>query len=118
MPINITVTQKGARVETVRELTEKAIRSKYPEASVTAVRYEPPTSRAERFSEAISSLADTRSTIEELRDELQSWLDNLPEGLQGGEKAGMLEEAISNLEEIISAIEEAEGTDVEFPGMY
>ena len=30
----------------------------------------------------------------ELRDELQSWRDNLPENLQYGEKAGELDEAM------------------------
>lgn len=54
-------------------------------------------------------IEDAKSTCEELRDELQDWLDNLPENLQGGEKADSLQEAISQLEEAISALEEAEG---------
>jgi len=33
-----------------------------------------------------------------LRDELQEWLDSLPESLQGGSKADQLEEAISSLD--------------------
>ena len=38
-----------------------------------------------------------KDTVEELRDELQSWRDNLPENLQSGSKAEELDEAISNL---------------------
>lgn len=91
--------------------------------------------------------------FEELRDELQNWLDNLPENLQNGSKADTLSDSISSLEEVISYVEDinsagndfsaadgfslsdieervgaletaiencenAEGTDVEFPGMF
>lgn len=56
--------------------------------------------------------------MEELRDELQNWYDNLPENLQNGSKADALQTAIDELENIISDLENVEGASVEFPGMF
>lgn len=75
-------------------------------------------SRATRFDEAKSTAVDQKAEFEELRDELQNWLDSLPENLQSGSKANALEEAISNLEEAIDALDTLEGIEVEFPGMF
>ena len=36
--------------------------------------------------------------LESLKDELQDWLDNMPENFQSGEKAGQLQEAIDQLD--------------------
>jgi len=48
------------------------------------------------------SLPDAVSTafgeVEQLTEELSSWLDNMPEGLRNGDKASTIEEAISALE--------------------
>jgi hypothetical protein len=74
-------------------------------------------SRSDRFSEAQGSVGDAKSQAEELRDELQGWLDNLPENLQSGSKADELQSAIDELESFISSCEEAEGVSVDFPGM-
>lgn len=74
-------------------------------------------SRADRFSEAQGLASDAKAQFEELRDELQNWLDNMPEGLQGGSKAEQLEEAISALDDVINSCDEVEGASVEFPGM-
>jgi hypothetical protein len=52
-----------------------------------------------------------------LRDELDSWLDSLSDTLMESEKAEQLEDAISQLEEFIAACEQAEGVEIEFPGM-
>ncbi len=116
--IQISIHQKGARAETIKQLVESAIKSKYPEASVSVTRKEPAESRSDRFSEAQSMVSDAKSEAESLRDELQDWHDNLPEQFQNGEKGEQLNEAISQLEEFISACDTAEGTDVEFPQMY
>lgn len=75
-------------------------------------------SRSERFNEAQSLVSDAKGRAEELRDELQSWLDNLPENLQSSQKAEDLQTAIDELETFISGCEEAEGVDVSFPGMF
>lgn len=54
------------------------------------------------------------------RDELQDWLDNLPENLQSGSKADELDEAISSLDDVINDIDNAinNAENVNFPGMF
>lgn len=118
MAIVITLNQKGARLETVDALVKKALIEKYPDAHISVTRHEPPESRADRFSEAQSSVSDGKSEMESLRDELQEWLDNLPENLQSGSKADELQTAIDELEEVINQCEEVEGASVEFPSMF
>lgn len=46
------------------------------------------------------------SDLESIRDEEQDYLDNMPEGLQGGDKGTMAEEAIGALEEALEALGE------------
>lgn len=75
-------------------------------------------SRRKRLEEEIEKINSSKTAIEELRDELQVWLDNMPENLQEGQKAEELEEAISSLNMIIDSLEEAEDNEVNFPGMY
>lgn len=89
-------------------------------------------SRADRLKDIKEELSHARSIaeeqqgrVEELKDEMQNWLDSIPENLQGGDKYQSIEEAISNLEEMYSylddatsAIDSADGTEVEFPGMF
>lgn len=45
-----------------------------------------------------SAVSEAFSMAEELKDELQSWYDNLPEAFQNGSKGEALQEAIGNLE--------------------
>lgn len=69
-----------------------------------------------------------KGAIEELRDELQNWLDSLPENLQSGDLGSRLQEAIEGLDQTVeidesSSIDEIEqgmagSIDVAFPGMY
>ena len=76
-------------------------------------------SRATRYSEAQDKVCDALSEPEELRDELQSWRDGMPENLQASSKADELDEAISVLEEAIGHAEEIIGTlDVEFTSVF
>lgn len=77
-----------------------------------------PKSRADRFSDAQGLVSEAHSQFEELRDELQNWLDNLPENLQSSQKADDLNAAIDELDNLISSCDEIEGADVEFPGMF
>ena len=118
MTILITIDQKGARVDSIESVIEKHIRAKYPEVRITVERKEPPESRGDRFSEEKWLIGDGKSQAGELRDELRAWLDNLPENLQQGSKADEIQSAIDSLEEFITACEEAEGIEVDFPGMY
>ena len=75
-------------------------------------------SRAARFQAALDKVSEAHSDLECLRDELQNWLDNLPENLQSSSKADQLQEAIDELENLINSCEEIEGASVEFPGMF
>lgn len=42
---------------------------------------------------------DAMGMFQELRDEMQSWLDNLPENLQNGSKGEAIQECIDSLEQ-------------------
>lgn len=53
----------------------------------------------------IGNAQDGISDLEELRDELQNWLDSLPENLQQGSKADELNEAIDELDTGIYELE-------------
>lgn len=43
--------------------------------------------------------------LDELRDELDEWYNNLPESLQGGEKAEVLQSAIDNLQSVVDDLQ-------------
>lgn len=85
-------------------------------------------SRVARLEEALGkmdwgSIEAAIETATELRDELQSWLDNMPENLQNSSKADevqesidALDEKISNLEDIVNNIQEEANSDINFPG--
>jgi ferric-dicitrate binding protein FerR (iron transport regulator) len=75
-------------------------------------------SRAERFREALEFVMTARGEMEALKEELETWRDNMPENLHGSEKYEQLDTAVAELEEIVEALEDVEGRDVEFPGMY
>lgn len=45
-----------------------------------------------------SAVADAFNNIEELRGELESWYENLPESFQNGDKGEALQEAMNGLE--------------------
>lgn len=113
----VTIGGKGIRRDTVEKIVEKALKDKYPDATIGVRDASPPETRADRFSEAVGHIGDAKGIAEELRDELQEWKDNLPENLQDGSKAGELDDAINELESFISECEDAEGIDVTFPGM-
>lgn len=51
--------------------------------------------------------ADVQSQLETLRDEEQEYYDNMPEGLQAGEKGDKAQEAVDNLDSAVSETETA-----------
>jgi hypothetical protein len=79
----------------------------------------PEKSRADRLAEAVALLEDAKGTAEELKEELENWLESLPENLSDSSKANELQEAIDNLEQGASELEEAVDAlnSVEFPDM-
>ena len=76
-------------------------------------------SRATRLADTLD-MTEKIADVEQLREELEEWLDNLPENLQSSNKADMLQEAIDNLENIGEELENIQELqhDVEFPGMF
>lgn len=116
--IRVEINQKGIQLDGVRKFVTDALKQKYPKASVNVTRDTTGTSRADQLSEAESLVEDAKSIVEGLRDELQEWLDSLPENLQNGSKADELNDAISELDSINEALENVEMSGVSFPGMY
>ncbi len=113
----ITVSGKGIRKAGIEKLAAK-LKEEYGEGAVVGVvDATQPESRAERFSTAQSLISDARCEMESLRDELQEWLDTIPENLQSGDKYQQIETSIASLEDIIGELENQEGADVEFPSM-
>lgn len=57
-----------------------------------------------------SSLGDD---LAELRDEEQDYFDNMPEGLQGGEKGEKAQAAIDAMENVVGLLEDFAGIDAD-----
>ena len=76
-------------------------------------------SRATRLSDTLNMI-EKIADVEQLKEELEEWLDNLPENLQSSNKAEMLQESIDNLDNIINELENIQELqhDVEFPSMF
>lgn len=115
--IQIEVSGKGIRADSINSLIENVIKIKYPQATVIVTRKEPADSRSDRFTDAQGLVDDAHTEFESLRDELQEWRDNMPENLQDGEKANQLDDVISELDDVISSCEEVTDAGVEFPGV-
>ncbi len=101
--------------QTVQARDIRQVRKIHPDATVTKVERNP--SRADRFGDAIGNIADAKSEIESLAEEMRGWAENMPENLQGGDKHTEVEAAADSLEEMQNSLEEAEGAEVNFPGM-
>lgn len=65
--------------------------------------------RRRRLNVAESFLSEAKFIIENVRDEEEESMANLPDNLEASDRAESMEEAIENLESAITAIEEAEG---------
>lgn len=63
--------------------------------------------RRRSIRDIINQLTDLQVSIETLKDEEQEYLDNMPEGLQAGDKGSAAQEAIDALEESMAACETA-----------
>lgn len=55
-----------------------------------------------------SAKADVKSSLEEIRDAEQEYLDNMPENMQQGEKFDIGTQAVSDLDEAIDMLEDTE----------
>lgn len=111
---NINIHRKGLR----QKFLEKALRVAFPDCIVSVTKYEPPTSRADRFSEAESAFENAKSIVEELKDELREWHDALPESLQNADKGTTVGESADALENLSSELDGISFEAPEFPSMY
>lgn len=115
--IEITISQDGLQERSIEKIIREKVQDKFPDADISVRKVVFPTSRSDRWEEAVNQIGAAKDTAEQLRDELQEWLDNLPENLQQSNKADELQSAIDELEEAISELESAEGHSPEFPSM-
>lgn len=111
-----------SRDDTIKKAISQYLIEWPVKATITGIAVEPwvmpQKSRADRLSAALSSIDDALSEIDELKGELESWRDNLPENFQ--DKASELDEAVGALESGRDTIEDgkSELENVEFPGAF
>lgn len=67
---------------------------------------------ADKIQQAIAAFnnkkAEIKSSLEEIRDGEQEYLDNMPENMQSGEKGDIANQAISDLDEAIDMLEDTD----------
>ncbi|MFZ0418429.1 MAG: hypothetical protein WAM04_09995 [Candidatus Sulfotelmatobacter sp.] len=111
----VTLTVAASRLKTIQKQAEQA----FGEMLLSVEKNESATSRASRLGEAQIQVESAHDTVEELRDELQSWRDNLPENFQVGEKADELDQAIEGLDSLASSLDMSNfDFEIEIPGMF
>lgn len=109
----VTIQVEASQLATVRKKADEA----FPGAVRSCRHNDPVTSRADRLASLEADRDDVLNGVDELREELQEWHDNLPENLQQGDKGSELEEAISALDEIKDGLEGVDFGNVSFPSM-
>lgn len=108
----VTIFVEAARITTIQKEAEAAFGKEIRVEKVDLSR-----SRADRLSDVENQVQDCCSDVEELRNELQEWFDNLPEQFQSGDKGSELEEAIQALDEIKDNLDGVDFSSVSFPSM-
>lgn len=63
--------------------------------------------RRQRLAKWLQGIEEFKSELEDVCSEEETCLDNLPENLQGSQKANEMEEAIDQMNEAVSLIEDA-----------
>lgn len=66
----------------------------------------------ENYPSDTSGIDDLVSTLEEIRDDLEGKLDNMPDGLRDGDTGNLLADRIDNLESAISDLESIDESEV------
>jgi hypothetical protein len=74
-------------------------------------------SRADDLDAAEEHMEAAKEIVGGLKDDMESWRDNTPDSLQGGEKYSEVEECVSNLESLESDLESI-SFEIDFPGMF
>lgn len=113
------VDKSGLAPATVNKLVKLLHKELGKDAEITYSKKVRAESRADRLAEAMSGVSDAKSEVEELKGELETWRESLPENLQQSQKAEELDTAISALEDLQNDLEQLEGKegDVDFPSM-
>jgi len=108
------LTVTGSRLESTLKKAQEAFGDKL----LNVEKVSRISSRADQMGEAVGMIQNAKSVCEDLKDQIESWKDNLPENFQ--DKASQLEECTEALEQVISSLDEAESNaeSLEFPGMY
>lgn len=109
----VTLTVKASTLPTVEKRAKKAFGDKL----VRVEKVKHGFTRAEDLARAERKVEEATEIVHELKDDMESWRDNLPENFQGGSKEEELETAASSLEEIENALDSI-SWDVEFPGAF
>lgn len=66
-------------------------------------------SRRQQLRKWLEDIEAIKNELERIIEDEQEYYDNIPENLQGSERASDSEEAIDNMNEAVSTIEEAMG---------
>ncbi len=66
-----------------------------------------PTSRPMQTSGKLSEILEYHTDIEDLKDEMEEWRDNIPDSLQSSDKYSQVDEAAETLSNAASELEEA-----------
>jgi len=110
----IQLTVAASRLKTIQKEADKA----FGKMLLSVTKVEIASSRGDRLAEAEGEVQNAKSTVEELKDELQEWYDVLPESFQGADKGQALEEAVSNLDALANELDGIDFSSVDFPSMY
>lgn len=108
------------KAEGLKAVVEGALRKAKVDATVDEVTElpRPATSRSDRLQEAATMVDDAKQVVEDLKSELESWKDGMPENLQNGSKAQEIDDAVSELESLGSELDGISFDSVNFPGMF
>lgn len=104
----------GTNINKVRQKVQEM----FSEQEAAVNRVDPTVTRADRLADAESERDSALATVESLKEELQEWLDGMPENLKNGSKAEEIQEAITQLEEIESSLSGIDFSAVSFPGIH
>ena len=64
--------------------------------------------RREAIRKVIEAISDARIMLDELREEEEDYMNNIPENLTGSERYEKAEEAVYAMEDAVSSLEEIE----------
>lgn len=116
MLYRLTGTIEAKSIDDARKAAKKL--GKAADVSVEKVPAPKQLSRADRLAEAESLVQQATEIVDELKDELQSWYDNLPDNFRDGHKGSELEEAINQLDDLNNNLESIDFLSVDFPSMF